>query len=373
MMQSVLSGNGSVGLQARPTPAPHSPCMHVARPARVVAAAASKGSGRPEDKVLLLGVTGITGRCALNGLLHGGLSPSQLIAVSRNPSGAAAQAVKAQGVEVVGGDLDTPSSLEPHLARVSSIYCHALSGDAASADPAELARGQALAQLAGRYRDQLRLVVYNSSAGRGSNAGISQMDQKHAVEDVLLGAGLPGLMLEATMFMEEFWKRYTRPGLLKGTFTFSLPADRPLQLVAARDVGLAAANALSSKDPSSWAGRRLPLAGDELTPLQMCEAFSKAQGGMAVKHSSPPAWIFWFLSRDLWRITTFLREKGFDADLAACRSSFPDLLTFEQFLAATNWGDAARTYEEGIRFDGPLPPPSSSSSRQGTPLTAGRK
>jgi hypothetical protein len=52
------------------------------------------------------------------------------------------------------------------------------------------------------------------------------MDQKHAVEDVLLGGGLPGLMLEATMFMEEFWKKYTRPGLLKGTFTFSLPGDR---------------------------------------------------------------------------------------------------------------------------------------------------
>eukprot|EP00878_Enallax_costatus_P039471 GHUV01045222.1.p2 GENE.GHUV01045222.1~~GHUV01045222.1.p2 ORF type:complete len:121 (-),score=24.63 GHUV01045222.1:434-796(-) len=50
-----------------------------------------------------------------------------------------------------------------------------------------------------------------------------QMDQKHAVEDVLLGAGLPGLMLESTMFMEEFWKKYTRPGLINGTFTFSLP------------------------------------------------------------------------------------------------------------------------------------------------------
>lgn len=76
---------------------------------------------------------------------------------------------------MVSGDLDQPSSLEPHLARVRSIYCHALSGDAASADPAELARGRALAQLAGRYRDQLNLVVYNSSAGRGSNAGISQV------------------------------------------------------------------------------------------------------------------------------------------------------------------------------------------------------
>jgi hypothetical protein len=68
------------------------------------------------------------------------------------------------------------------------------------------------------------------------------------------------------------------------------------------------------------------------------------------------------MCRDLWRITTFLREKGFDADTAACRSLFPDLLTFDQFLAATNWGDASRTYEQGIRFDGPLPPSSSSSS-----------
>lgn len=81
--------------------------------------------------------------------------------------------------QVVAGDLDQPSSLEPHLARARAIYCHALSGDAASADPAELARGQALAQLAGRYADQLQLVVYNSSAGRGSNAGISQVRARH--------------------------------------------------------------------------------------------------------------------------------------------------------------------------------------------------
>lgn len=73
--------------------------------------------------------------------------------------------------------------------------------------------------------------------------------------------------------------------------------DRPLQLVAARDVGLAAATALTSSNPGEWAGQRLPLAGDELTPLQMCEAFSKAQGGMPIKHSCPPAWLFWFLSR----------------------------------------------------------------------------
>jgi uncharacterized protein YbjT (DUF2867 family) len=309
------------------------------------------------DKVLLLGVTGTTGRCALSGLLAGGLQPSQLLAVSRNPNGAAAKAIQQQGIEVVAGDLDQPSSLLPHLSRSSGLYCHALSGDASSADPAELARGRALAQLLGSSKEgkQLQLLVYNGSAGRGSNAGISQMDQKHAVEDVLLASGVPGLMLESVMFMEEFWKRYTRPGLMKGTFTFSLPGDRPLQLVAARDLGLAAATAFTSSSVSEWAGRCLPLAGDELTPRQMCEAFSAAQGGMPVKHSSPPAWLFWFLSRDLWRITRFLRETGYTADVAACRSSFPGMFTFADFLAASCWGDSSRTYEQGIHFDGPLP------------------
>jgi hypothetical protein len=56
----------------------------------------------------------------------------------------------------------------------------------------------------------------------------------------------------------------------------------------------------------------------------------------------------------LWRITKFLRETGFDARVEVCRAAFPGMLTFEQFLDATCWGDACRTYEQGIRFDGPL-------------------
>jgi NmrA-like family len=97
----------------------------------------------------------------------------------------------------------------------------------------------------------------------------------------------------------QFWKRYTRPGLVGSSrFTFSLPGDTLLQLVAARDVGLAAAAAMTDPNPGRWAGVTLPLAGDELTPTQMCEAFGEAQGlGAPVTHVCPPAWIFWVLSR----------------------------------------------------------------------------
>lgn len=104
--------------------------------------------------------------------------------------------------QVVGGDLDSPSSLQPHLARVRGLYCHAFSGDAASADPAELARARSLAQLlsSGQLRDQLSLVVYNSSAGRGSNAGISQVGRRtHSSEGGVLKGCLLGMVQVACL------------------------------------------------------------------------------------------------------------------------------------------------------------------------------
>jgi hypothetical protein len=56
---------------------------------------------------------------------------------------------------------------------------HALSGDAASADPAETRRGAALAALLrarqGAAGGGLGLVVYNSAAGRGAGSGVSQV------------------------------------------------------------------------------------------------------------------------------------------------------------------------------------------------------
>eukprot|EP00983_Pelagomonas_calceolata_P065252 1148507-Pelagomonas_calceolata.AAC.1 len=202
--------------------------------------------------------------------------------------------------------------------------------------------------------------------------------------------------------MEELWKKYTRPGILQGQLTWSTPPEKPIQFLAARDIGLAAGYALS--DPKSWAGKSLELAGDELTPLQLCEVFSQAQGGMPVKLNRPPQWPMWFLSRDLWRcvraysrgrerdmcarhefpsgvqwvsipcvpdvssrdnravaaaflyallyrIMNFFSTKGYSADVTKCRQLFPGLHTMKSFLEATGWADTSRTYEQGIRFD----------------------
>jgi hypothetical protein len=48
--------------------------------------------------------------------------------------------------------------------------------------------------------------------------------------------------------------------------------------------------------PEEYGRVSLELAGDELTPAQICEAYSKAQGSN-VSHFSPPKFLFWFLNR----------------------------------------------------------------------------
>ncbi|KAG2501435.1 hypothetical protein HYH03_001218 [Edaphochlamys debaryana] len=307
----------------------------------------------PKDgRILLIGITGATGRSALQGLLSvagPGRTAHTLLAMSRNPGGSTAAGLPA-GVQVVRGDLDDPPSLEPALRGVDAVYCHALSKDGSTADPQELVRARSLAAAA--KAAGVRLIMYNSSGGKGCGYGITQMEQKHQVEDILASA-VPTVALQATLFMEELWKRYTRPGILKGTFTWSTPSDRPIQLVAARDLGLVAGSLLAGGGAHVPASPRpllcVELAGDELTPDEMCAAFAAAQGS-PVKHQRAPAWPFYFLARDVWRISRFLTERGFGADVANCRQQYPGLLTFRDFLDRTGWADPGRTFEDGIAF-----------------------
>lgn len=49
----------------------------------------------------------------------------------------------------------------------------------------------------------------------GGGHGISQVEQKHNIEKIFNDSGIPTTNLRATMFMEEFWKVYTRPQILK--------------------------------------------------------------------------------------------------------------------------------------------------------------
>lgn len=294
-------------------------------------------------KVLLIGVTGGTGSNAVKGLLEQNVTDLRAITRKIDLERTSLSRLHNSGVELVEADLDDGSSLQAAFANVSAVYCHATAGDSAKPDPKEVARAERIAKAA--QQANVSHFVYNSAGGVDRNSGIRHIEQKHQVEQILKQASLPTTMLRACLFMEEFWKQYTRPSILKGSFPFAVQPDKPLHLITTKDMGRVAAHVM--KHRSQYVGQAIELAGDVLTPKQMAEAFSKAQGS-SVAYKEIPPWIFLLLFRkSLFDLIQWYRKQGYQADVPRLREAFPGLLTtFAQFLEETNWADATLTYQD---------------------------
>ncbi|MBD2430140.1 MULTISPECIES: NmrA/HSCARG family protein [Fischerella] len=293
-------------------------------------------------KVLLIGVTGGTGANLVKGFLEQGVNNLRAITRKIDLSRPSLLKMSNAGVELIEANLDDEDSLSPAFADISAVYCHATTADAAKPDPREVERAKRVAQVA--KQANIKHFVYNSAGGADRKSGIPHIEQKYKVEQVLKSTGLPTTMLRACLFMEEFWKQYTRPSILKGVFPFSIQPDKPIHLVTTKDMGRVAAYVI--KNPSDYIGQEIELAGDVLTPKQMAAEFSKVQG-MTVVHKEVAPWIFLLLLRkDLFDLIQWYRHQGYQADVERLRAEFPGLLTtFGEFLEETNWANSELTYE----------------------------
>lgn len=294
-------------------------------------------------KVLLIGVTGGSGGNVVKGFKGQGVTNLRAITRKIDLERPSLAEMSDAGVELVEANLDDSDSLSAAFAGIEAVYCHATSADSAKPDPLEVERAHQVARAA--LKADIKHLVYNSSGGADRNSGISHIEQKYKVEQILKKAGLPTTMLRACLFMEEFWKKYTRPSILKGVFPFSIQPDKPLHLITTKDMGRIAAYVM--KNPCKYIGQEIELAGDVLTPKQMAEAFSLAQG-IPVVYKQIPAWLFLLLRRkELFALIQWYRTKGYQADVKRLRSEeFPGLLTtFSEFLEETNWADSELTYE----------------------------
>lgn len=294
-------------------------------------------------KILLIGVTGGTGGNAVKGFLEQGVTNLRAITRKIDLNRPALSKINDAGVELIEANLDDEESLRAAFTEISAVYCHATAGDSSKADPLEVERAKRIAQVA--KQAEIKHFVYNSAGGADRNSGIGHIEQKYQIEQILKQAGLPTTMLRACLFMEEFWKQYTRPSILKGSFPFSVQPNKPLHLITTKDMGRVAAYVI--KHPEKYIGKEIELAGDVLTPKQMAEIFSQVQG-IPVKHKEVPAWIFLLLFRkELFDLIMWYRNQGYQADVKQLREEeFPRLLTtFREFLEETNWADRELTYE----------------------------
>eukprot|EP00568_Trieres_chinensis_P010305 CAMPEP_0183296224 /NCGR_PEP_ID=MMETSP0160_2-20130417/3876_1 /TAXON_ID=2839 ORGANISM="Odontella Sinensis, Strain Grunow 1884" /NCGR_SAMPLE_ID=MMETSP0160_2 /ASSEMBLY_ACC=CAM_ASM_000250 /LENGTH=304 /DNA_ID=CAMNT_0025457817 /DNA_START=155 /DNA_END=1066 /DNA_ORIENTATION=+ len=302
------------------------------RPSLTLATSPSKTSN-----ILVTGATGTTGLRVIQGLIDVGWKPGQLRIVTRNVNKPKIQALKKMGFDVFQADMERPGTLDDISKGCIGCYVHSTSKDIPDLDTLEELRAKNLCAAIAR-QGSIRHVIYNSAAA-GKNHGVKRIAQKHAVEDVFCNEQtLSFTALRANFFMEELWKRYTRPSILKGIYPLPCNRKKQLYLTSVRDMGRLAGTLLAEESPDTT-NKVINVASDCLTGPEIAKAFADAQQKPC--HYARPWRMEWkarWKFPELHEQIQFIKKNKEVTDIQELQSHFTGLLTpFNKFLEETKW------------------------------------
>ena len=278
-----------------------------------------------ENVVLVTGGTGSQGGATVTHLLAA--KKVRVRVLTRNLESPKAKSLAARGVELVRGDFEDVASLRTALAGVSAAF---------SVQQWTEKGGTAAEELNGkRFADAVKAsgsphLVYSSAEGVERKSGLGHYESKWAIEQHIRDLKLPATILRPVGFMDALGVPAVQRGLYLGMFRANWGVSYRVQFVATYDIGWFAARALEV--PERYAGRVIPLAGDELNVADIIRTFKTVTGhkpwvapipAFVAKRAMPKEFL------DMFR---WIREKGFKADIAQVRQEYPQLLTFAGWL-----------------------------------------
>ncbi len=281
--------------------------------------------------ILVTGATGQQGGAAARHLLKEGWKVRALVRDANKP---AAQALAKRGVELVKGDLYDRVSVDVALKDVYGAYSVQNFWLKDVGYNGEVRQGTMLADAA--KAAGVRHFIYSSVGAAHRGMGQAHFASKWEIEQHIQKFQLPYTILRPVAFMDNY--KWQRPQILNGTFTgWGLPPSKTLQLIAVDDIG--AFVALAFANPEQFLGRTIELAGDELTIPQIAATFTSVIGRpvQLVEPTTPEG-----ASPTAEQIAMFqfFNGKGYDADIPALRSIYPELQTFEEYLRRNGWENA---------------------------------
>ncbi|MCX5402296.1 NmrA family NAD(P)-binding protein [Streptomyces sp. NBC_00102] len=238
--------------------------------------------------VLVTGATGRQGGATTRALLAQGTPVRALV---RDPNTPRARAVEELGADLLVGDLTEPATLEAAVDGVRAVFSVQM--------PAYTEQGF---DFAGEVSQADNLMTTARTAGvqqfvQSTTSGVGQhveapgwaegrwtvmeapLGTKATIQDRLRELDFPHwTLLKPSFFMENFepsMRFYFPRGVEGGLVTVVKPGTH-LALVAAEDVGRAAAAAISA--PAAFHRMELELASDYLTMTEIAEILSRATG-----------------------------------------------------------------------------------------------
>src|SRR3984885_14656455 len=265
--------------------------------------------------VLVTGATGQQGGAVARALLARG---HRVKALTRKPDGEAAWQLKAEGADVVVGDLGDAASILKAAGDVDAMF---LMGNVNETGTAEETRQGIIAAEAAKDAGVGHLI-YSSVADANKKTGIPHFDSKYLVEKHVAGLGIPYTISAPASFMENIVARWSIGALRPGTYAFPMPPKRVIQLIAVADIGAFVAALIERRDQVF--GKRFDLAGDELSGEEQAKILSRGMG-RAINYQEIPLAAARQQSEDVAVMFEWFDRIGADADIAALRRDFPQV------------------------------------------------
>ncbi len=278
-----------------------------------------------ENVVLVTGGTGSQGGATVTHLLAA--KKVRVRVLTRNLESPKAKSLAARGAELVRGDFEDEASLKTALAGVSAAFSVQQWTEKGGTE-AEERNGK-------RFADAVKAsgsphLVYSSAEGAERNSGLAHYESKWAIEQHIRDLNLPATILRPVGFMDALGVPAIQRGLYLGIFRANWGVSHRVQFVATYDIGWFAARAL--EDPERYAGRVIPLAGDELNIAEIIRTYKTVTGHKPWVAPIPAFAAKKMMPEEFADMFRWIREKGFEADIAQVRREYPQLLTFAGWL-----------------------------------------
>jgi nucleoside-diphosphate-sugar epimerase len=288
---------------------------------------------------LIIGATGTQGGSVVQALVSSpSLPPSaNILALTRNTTSAKAKALAAldSRVHLLNGDPANPSqifeSAKAFNTQIDSVFLVTVHGPPGSEE------GQAHGIIDASLAHGVKHFVF-TSADRGGDVvsetnptPVAHIATKYRIELYLkekcAATSMKWTILRPTTFMDNL-----TPGLEGKAFAamWNQVGSKPIQLVAATDIGAFAAKAFLS--PEKYAGRCIGIAGDELNFKDALKVFKETMGqdmpttfcavGSMVKIALP----------DIGAMFRWFEKGGYAVDIKAAREEYPELQDFRTWL-----------------------------------------
>ncbi len=284
--------------------------------------------------IIVCGATGKQGSSVLNSLLNS--KKFQVIALSRNPSGDKALAIKKRGIEVRKADLQDKTSLIKAFENAYGVYGVTTPENAKGKMDTEMEKEQGINIVDACVENNIKHLVlstvfYISEEQRS----IPYVRSKQEIEQYAIKNTMPYTFLRPSSFIDEIGGPYLP--IKNRTVTGMADGDAKVPYIACEDIGIFAKMAF--EDPEKYLNQKINLVGDFLSGTELAQLLNKLTNGKVNKHKVPSKWLMKIFARQWLPLREFFEKCGrppypeeMMAALINCKKQHPQILSFERFL-----------------------------------------